>query len=1435
MADLNANKVDDMLDALNEAMEIHAQNAIKNLSFNKTELAEVVDITRRNEGWYIVWNGSTRYMAFSENTSYKMGMKVYVNIPNNDFSSQKTIIGQYKEDSEQAVFFRSPLDGFLPLTDNILENSSTATGEFCLLANCNKETQAFGKQSFEIYRNDSMTYTEGEGANEKVVSPYSGYKYIGISAEVKTLLKQFDTMQGDYGIRIVLEGIQKLDVTENAETVKRVYYLDSKNMIGDIYNFPVYFKQEALFNIEEFDTLSRIIVGVYQGGNFKDIGNENIPYNNDGLVSDGTGVQLIGDDSNDLLPDNIFIKNISIRFGDDDTSRKDVVKLSTLTGKTYDSAQTDLLNRKTIDLEWLHTDPNTEKKIKITSPSDVSTDIGIARYVIHWYQDSIHSATDYNAILKADEEDRNLKLNLYDKWKNSRPTDPDELAQLKNELTASFNLTSKNDWQTSGELTETGVNKIKSALSAASRTSVAADTLAGAFWQPINNGTNRFELKSFLPDYTRAYSKIKVVIEYWEEAGNDDTYNKVESNELQFDNLREVLSVDKNSGLKIGFDDKTGGNYPIYDGITGHLLSRLEESKTRGLTATFLDEKGRDYFNGNEIIIWKIPIGGTMILLGDSFYSNSEKMSTEDTIFSDYDIDYENGYVYIKREAVNSTAPVNSKQSYQIAPYYNIGFTSNTVWCYVIKNNQLYSTSATMTFNQHGTCGTDYTFTLGLGPKIIDETPGETGAEQIWTVVGPSDTALTIGDTYDGKPAYHEILFNLYNAKNEPIELTREQKNVIITSWNNHTSNGYYTGQTNARHLQFILGTGDNAGRIIVRAPDRDIEDFQYIVFQAFVTSDVLDENDEKLLDKVNFVQYYPLHIREKNSDWELNGSDYIVYDDKGANPTCYNDKFELISKADGTQPEELLFKIITDDVETPGSTDNSPETYYPRIVNGKIQPTPLYIGSISKNVALIGIVATGDNLRIAYTCPIVIIENKYQIPAVNNWNGDLQIDTKGNKILASMVGAGHKDNHNTFSGVLMGDVQYKDDYSGEDITTTGLFGYDKSEQTFGFNINGQAFIGKSDVGRIYVDGNTGRITSAARESYDINKAKGVIDNDPRGTEINLKENYIDIQGESTSVAEDTNKSRIHIDTAIRPNNQGGTNAYFSIDSNNGKRLIHIANDEYYLQTEDYPSSQIEVMTQDGGTTTVTRPSGLKIDLKNGSFDSKGKLTITGNSESSINFGNGTFKVDGTGETTLSSLTFKNPNTGVVQATGIKPHWMTFVSDISGSVTLQKVTVTMDNIPVPHTTVTNNYNTYTTYNTAEGTTTFKYVNNTTAGIISNYVDDVVTGDVTGQITGDFSPSASPRFYNHSATVHYSYTVETPVVEGPYKTTTTDTVYVDGKGSTDVPVVTAINFTIKKVSMWALTNDTAQTKTYSINAKGDASYTGEAIVRTMTEV
>ena len=54
MADLNANKVDDMLEALNRAIEIHTKNAVQGLPYNKSELVEIVDITERNLGKYIV-------------------------------------------------------------------------------------------------------------------------------------------------------------------------------------------------------------------------------------------------------------------------------------------------------------------------------------------------------------------------------------------------------------------------------------------------------------------------------------------------------------------------------------------------------------------------------------------------------------------------------------------------------------------------------------------------------------------------------------------------------------------------------------------------------------------------------------------------------------------------------------------------------------------------------------------------------------------------------------------------------------------------------------------------------------------------------------------------------------------------------------------------------------------------------------------------------------------------------------------------------------------------------------------------------------------------------------------------------------------------------------------------------------------------------------
>jgi len=114
------------------------------------------------------------------------------------------------------------------------------------------------------------------------------------------------------------------------------------------------------------------------------------------------------------------------------------------------------------------------------------------------------------------------------------------------------------------------------------------------------------------------------------------------------------------------------------------------------------------------------------------------------------------------------------------------------------------------------------------------------------------------------------------------------------------TGGGYYlTTQASKNNLQFITqeDENENSVRVAVRAPLTNAEgnrngtySFNNITFQAEI-KDVIEE----LGNEVNFVQLMPLHVRAANTHWVLNGSDYVVYDDKGANPQYYNDKYELI------------------------------------------------------------------------------------------------------------------------------------------------------------------------------------------------------------------------------------------------------------------------------------------------------------------------------------------------------------------------------------------------------------------------------------------------------------------------------------------------------------------------------------------------------------
>ena len=695
---------------------------------------------------------------------------------------------------------------------------------------------------------------------------------------------------------------------------------------------------------------------------------------------------------------------------------------------------------------------------------------------------------------------------------------------------------------------------------------------------------------------------------------------------MEFTNIRDVsnkASDDLNNALKIQYNDGTGGNYPIYNGMTGELLSRTQV-KDRQLEAVFKSTTdGTNYFDGNETIIWRIPKTSSMIQTYSSYYANNELMLKSDEVFTTYNSvigDYDENYIYVKRSAVNGTVnSISHTQTYRIKQYYNTGSLNNTVFLYVIKNKVMYKTSSTMIFSQHGTCGTDYTFALGLGAEIKVDKNGN------WEEVGGADTALTLGSE-----TYHEILFNLYDAKNEEIELTDDQKKTIVEAWTSPKLVGTtYNGATiksyagfwsglqnitddmgntvttlnNANNLDFALNSSHT--RVLVRPKTNitDITSFRYIVLKAQVTNVVVYDGKDSP-GTVQFEQYLPLHFRAKGSDYIFDGSDYIVYDDKGANPTCYNDSCKLLKPNGSVSATSSAFSI--------SHTGGGYAGYFPSLSSGKLVPPPLYITGNTREVAI----NSGTN----YTCPLVIIQNKYEIAAVNNWNGELTVDGTENKILASMIGAGHKDAEgNLFSGVLMGDVKQQNIYNSELYeTSTGLFGYSKGVQTFGFNTEGQGFMGASGVGRITIDGSEGRILSNDRLSYEIGTDKS----DPRGMEINLAKNYIDMQANG-------NSERVLIDAS------SDTSTFFSITSPNNHELIHIGSDKYFLQTDNY----------------VAGSKGFNLDLKEGIFESNDKLTIKGAKGSSIFFGDtNNYVTLGIGTSGSAYLNMKSGGTTTSQA-----------------------------------------------------------------------------------------------------------------------------------------------------------------------------------------
>ena len=170
-----------------------------------------------------------------------------------------------------------------------------------------------------------------------------------------------------------------------------------------------------------------------------------------------------------------------------------------------------------------------------------------------------------------------------------------------------------------------------------------------------------------------------------------------------------------------------------------------------------------------------------------------------------------------------------------------------------------------------------------------------------------------------------------------------------------------------------------------------------------------------------------------------------------------------------------------------------------------------------------IWVTITKDGKKLAIVhIPVYFYLNKYSNAAINAWDGNgIEINKDKGIILSPQVGAGHKEEDNSFTGVVIGtkEIHTSEEASGNE---TGLFGYNWGQQTIFLDAKtGKSEFGLEGKGQIIIDPGNPNENSNAKIYGGNYIEKGKNDQVPEGSGllIDLTEPFIKFGTENFMVA----------------------------------------------------------------------------------------------------------------------------------------------------------------------------------------------------------------------------------------------------------------------------------------------------------------------------
>ena len=210
--------------------------------------------------------------------------------------------------------------------------------------------------------------------------------------------------------------------------------------------------------------------------------------------------------------------------------------------------------------------------------------------------------------------------------------------------------------------------------------------------------------------------------------------------------------------------------------------------------------------------------------------------------------------------------------------------------------------------------------------------------------------------------------------------------------------------------------------------------------------------------------QYDNSHPFEFTCEEEINGVWEDISNVSGEHsvsywPNAIGDYYSTGSQiGDNEQPINAnLLTLLNSDVYRDGCQKN--QWYF--------RPASRYDG-VCVNEAVICVYRQGDSIIGRINVPIHFLLNRYGLSQINEWDGNsVQLDNEGGLILTPQMGAGKKENDNSFTGVLMGQTRIPR----KNTSQVGLLGYNKGDRTFFLNSkSGSALFGRSNQAQIVID-----------------------------------------------------------------------------------------------------------------------------------------------------------------------------------------------------------------------------------------------------------------------------------------------------------------------------------------------------------------------------